>query len=34
MEINREEVKEEVFKLGKWTRFVFMVTFTNKKKKK
>lgn len=24
MEINREEVKEEVFKLGKWTRFVFM----------
>ena len=27
MEINREEVKEEVFKLGKWTRFVFMVLY-------
>ena len=25
--INREEVKEEVFKLGKWTRFVFMVLY-------
>jgi hypothetical protein len=24
MEINREEVKEEVLKIGKWTRFVFM----------
>ena len=27
MEINREEVKEEVFKLGKWTRFVFMFLY-------
>mgnify|MGYP000120623328 CR=1 FL=1 len=27
MEINREEVKEEVFKLGKWTRFIFMVLY-------
>ena len=24
MEINREEVKEEVLKIGKWTRFIFM----------
>ena len=27
MEINREEVKEEVFKLGKWTRFIFMFLY-------
>ncbi len=27
MEINREEVKEEVFKLGKWARFVFMFLY-------
>ena len=27
MEINREEVKEEVLKIGKWTRFVFMFLY-------
>ena len=27
MEINREEVKEEVLKIGKWTRFLFMLLF-------
>ena len=27
MEINREEVKEEVLKIGKWTRFLFMILY-------
>ena len=27
MEINREEVKEEVLKIGKWTRFAFMFLY-------
>ena len=27
MEINREEVKEEVLKIGKWTRFLFMLLY-------
>ena len=27
MEINREEVKEEVLKIGKWTRFLFMFLY-------
>ena len=27
MEINREEVKEEVLKIGKWTRFIFMLFY-------
>ena len=27
MEINREEVKEEVLKIGKWTRFIFMFLY-------
>ena len=27
MEINREEVKDEVLKIGKWTRFAFMFLY-------